>query len=69
MKTVEREELLRLIDELSTQFPDMRLGQLISNLAMAARGADASATWDAEDEELIEAARRLASRQPVAARE
>ncbi|MCA9109414.1 MAG: hypothetical protein KDA52_05680 [Planctomycetaceae bacterium] len=63
-----RRELIQILSELSEQFPDMRLGQLVSNLAMASRGADASATWDVEDKELLKAARRwLADRSVVSA--
>jgi len=54
-----REELLGLLTELSTQAPDLRLGQLVANLATLARGAKVEAIWDAEDDELVAAARRL----------
>ena len=33
----------------------MRFGQLIANLAVAARGTEPGAIWDMEDEELREA--------------
>ena len=65
VQSSDRGQLLELLDELSERFPDMRLGQLVCNLAMAARGAGASATWDVEDEELIDAARRMLSGKPV----
>lgn len=65
VKSSDRVQLLELLDELSEHFPDMRLGQLVCNLATAVRGADSSATWDVEDEELIDAARRMLSRQAV----
>ena len=35
----------------------MRLGQLVCNLATVAKGAAPGATWDVEDDELLEAAR------------
>jgi hypothetical protein len=54
-----RTELLKLLAELSAADPELRLGQLIANLATLARGANAEALWDAEDEELLGAARRL----------
>jgi hypothetical protein len=54
-----REELLRLLAELSDVDPELRLGQLIANLATLAQGAKPEAIWDAEDEELLAAARRL----------
>jgi hypothetical protein len=57
--TTIREELLQLLRELSEQAPDLRLGQLVANLATLAQGAKAEAIWDAEDEELTAAAQRL----------
>jgi endonuclease III len=53
-----RRELLRVLDELSAQCPDVRFGQLLANLATLAKGPTVEAIWDAEDEELLEAARR-----------
>jgi hypothetical protein len=53
-----RRELLRVLDELSTQCPDVRFGQLMANLATLAKGPTVEAIWDAEDEELLQAARR-----------
>ena len=37
--------------------PDVRFGQLIANLSTLARGLSAEGLWDAEDEELLAAAR------------
>lgn len=57
------QELLEAISELSSEFPTIRLGQLICNLATAAGRDEPSGTWDIEDEELLAAAREwLASR-------
>ena len=56
MKT-ERNELLALLAELSDTYPDMRLGQLVINVAQWAKGPVASAAWDATDQEMIEAAK------------
>jgi DNA phosphorothioation-dependent restriction protein DptG len=53
----EREELLRLMAELSEMYPSMRFGQLVTNVAYWAKGPTASAAWDAADQEMIEAAR------------
>jgi hypothetical protein len=53
-----RRELLELLAELGEQLPELRLGQLFTNLATHARGANVEAIWDAEDEELIASARR-----------
>ena len=57
--TTTREELLRLLADLSKEAPELRLGQLVANLATLAQGAKVEAIWDAEDEELVAAARRL----------
>lgn len=54
-----REQLLFCLTELSEVAPDLRLGQLAANLATLACGAKVEAIWDAEDEELLAAARRL----------
>lgn len=53
-----RQELLRVLGELSEQCPEVRLGQLIANLGTLAKGPTVEAIWDVEDEELLEAARR-----------
>src|SRR5207237_9138388 len=57
--TTTRSELLRLLGELSEQAGELRFGQLVANLATLAQGAKVEAIWDAEDEELLGAARRL----------
>jgi len=57
--TTTRGELLRLLADLSDQTPDLRLGQLVANLATLAQGAKVEAVWDAEDDELVAAAKRL----------
>jgi hypothetical protein len=59
MMTAQRKELFQLLGELSEQAPHLRFGQLTANLATLARGAKSEAIWDAEDEELLAAARRL----------
>ena len=53
-----RLELLQTLSELSEQFPEVRLGQLISSLATLAKGPQIEAIWDAEDKELLEAAKK-----------
>lgn len=52
-----RQELLRVLTELSAACPEMRFGQLIANLSTLARGLSAEGLWDVEDEELLVAAR------------
>jgi hypothetical protein len=57
--TAARNELLNCLAELSEAAPDLRLGQMVANIATLARGAVPEAVWDAEDEELVAAARSL----------
>lgn len=57
-----RTELIGVLYELGEVFPDWRFGQMIANLATSARGANAEAIWDSEDEELLATARRLLER-------
>ena len=59
----ERCELIKLVTELSEIYPDMRLGQLVTNLAHWAKGPIVSAAWDATDQELIAAAKKNIQRQ------
>ncbi len=58
MSTQTRKELLATLAELSSAGPEMRFGQLIANLSTLARGLSIEGAWDAEDEELLDAARR-----------
>jgi hypothetical protein len=53
-----RQELLRLIEELSAACPEYRFGQLILNLAFLAREDGDRQAWHLEDEEFVEAARK-----------
>ena len=53
-----RQELLKVLNELSEYCPDVRLGQLICNLATLAKGPEVEAIWDVEDAELLTAARQ-----------
>jgi hypothetical protein len=53
-----RQEVLRLLAELSEVAPEIRLGQLMANLSYLARGPSNESIWDMEDEELLEAARK-----------
>ncbi len=57
MNLAVREELLRVLLGFSEHAPDLRFGQLISNLAFLARTTGGSDVWEVEDEELLEAAR------------
>ena len=57
-----RNELLPALAELGELFPNWRFGQLVANVATAARGPNVEAIWDSEDDELLAAARRLIER-------
>ena len=61
MTASERDELLQCLRMLCDEWPEMRFGQLIANLAVVDRGAEESAVWDMEDDELLAAARRQLS--------
>ena len=60
--TTTRHELLLVLRELCEEAGEQRFGQLVANLATLARGAEASSVWDAEDDEMLAAARRLLTR-------
>jgi hypothetical protein len=51
--TPERRQVLELFAELSTMFPEMRMGQWITAFASFARGSRIESIYDVEDEELI----------------
>ena len=53
-----RQELLKLIEELSAACPEYRFGQLVLNLAFLAREDGDSQVWHIEDAEFIETARK-----------
>jgi hypothetical protein len=57
--TTARSKLLRLFSQLNEEATELRFGQLVANLATLARGANVEAIWDAEDDGLAAAARRL----------
>jgi hypothetical protein len=52
-----RRQVLEVLAQLSELHPDMRIGQLVENGAMWAKGPEEGATWDVEDEEFLGAAR------------
>ena len=54
-----RSALLAVLAELGRAHPNWRLGQTLSNLAMAAGRLDAGGVWDLEDDEALAAVRRL----------
>src|SRR4051794_2411682 len=54
-----RKELLAALSALGRVHPNWRLGQTLSNLAMAAGRLDAGGVWGLEDDEALAAARQL----------
>ena len=54
-----RRKLLDVLQQLSEVCPELRLGQLVTNLATASRGAFPGTVWNAEDEELLPVAHKL----------
>jgi len=56
--TSTRESLLAVLKDLGEACPEMRFGQLIANLATLAKDLSAEGLWDAEDEELLAAAKK-----------
>ena len=50
-----RQEILRLLEQLSELEPEVRFGQLIANLAFLAAGPWNETLWDLEDDELLPA--------------
>ncbi|CAN5566817.1 hypothetical protein BH10PLA2_BH10PLA2_26000 [soil metagenome] len=65
MTEPERSDLLKVFAELAQKYPQWRVGQLVANVA---GWADVE-VWDAEDEQLLSAARaHLASSAPADAK-
>lgn len=58
MISPQRQEILRLLEQLSTMMPDVRFGQLIVNLSYLAIGTTPEAVWDMDDEQLLAAIRK-----------
>lgn len=54
MKTT-RQEILDALQEMSRYYPDMRFGQMVSNIAFWAIGPKPESVWDVEDEQFLEA--------------
>ena len=55
MSDANHDVLIARLSALRESLPDMRLGQLISNMATVARGTGAGAIWEMEDHELMAA--------------
>jgi len=58
MITTDRQEILRLLGQISELAPDVRFGQLIANLSYLALGPTSEAIWDMEDSDLLAALRQ-----------
>ena len=52
------EELFTPLREMRALYPHWRFGQMISNLAFWARGAEVKSIYDVEDRELVETAKQ-----------
>lgn len=65
MNKSDRDELLAVLCELWEAFPDMRFGQLVVNVSYFAHEPSVEATWDVEDAEFLDAAKRLLSERTV----
>jgi hypothetical protein len=61
MIDITRQEILTRLARLSDLAPDMRFGQLITNLAFMATGPGDITLWDLEDEQLVAAIRQMES--------
>jgi hypothetical protein len=53
-----RQEILRVLADLSACCPDVRFGQLLANLSSLAKGPTSEAIWEMEDKELLAAAQQ-----------
>jgi len=53
-----RQEVLRVLAELSDECAEVCLGQLVVNSSYLARGLAVESAWGMEDDELLQAARR-----------
>ncbi|MDK2593456.1 hypothetical protein [Pseudoalteromonas obscura] len=51
------ETICKLLEGLSRKYPDMRFGQLVTNVSYWANGPTSSAAWDVTDEDWIAAAK------------
>jgi hypothetical protein len=60
-----KRDILVALGELSEAYPDWRFGQMIANLAVAARGPTVDSIWDVEDDELLAAINRHLERRRV----
>ena len=58
-----RRQVLKVLEELSERYPDMRIGQLVANFSSLAKGPTPEAIYDVEDEEFLQAARKHLDKQ------
>ena len=58
-ETATSDALTEALVELRAVFPEMRLGQLICNLADAAGATEQADLWNLEDDAVLEVAQRL----------
>jgi hypothetical protein len=60
--TDERRQVMDLLAELSTMYPEMRMGQWLTMFASLARGSKPESIYDVEDEELVPVMRDFLAR-------
>ena len=53
-----RQQILRVLADVSIYCPDVRFGQLLANLSYLAKGPTNEAIWDMDDEELLTVAKQ-----------
>jgi hypothetical protein len=56
MNSATAKRIAAVIEELSRLHPDWRVGQMVANVALWAKGPTETAVWDVEDEEFLQAA-------------
>jgi hypothetical protein len=65
MTTDHQRRFARVLALISELYPDWRIGQIVANIALFARGPAAEAVWDVEDEEFLVAAEAHVARRQL----
>ncbi|MCB9765444.1 MAG: hypothetical protein H6739_37060 [Alphaproteobacteria bacterium] len=58
----ERAQVMAALLALWEAYPDWRIGQLVANVAMMARGVEPGAVWEMSSQEVVEAVERHLAR-------
>lgn len=56
--TTTRQEILKVLVELSERYPEWRFGQMVANVSFWAQGPTTQAIWDVEDQQFLEAVKK-----------